>query len=128
MKKLSKRYAGYLVRKSMRYVADHPADFIRLGIMSGIVLSSGDTCMASKASENAASGFDKVMDPISKVKDFVVGPLGGVLTIGGIICVGTGLVKGENRDLVGKGLGATGGGAVIMNADDIVTGVQGCLM
>ena len=131
MKKLSKRYAGFCVRKSMRYVADHPADFIRLGIMTGIALSSGDTCMASSTSASGGffSGFDSVLKPLKSVSDFATLGLGPVLTGGGIFCLATGLIKGDYRDLIGKGAATTCGGAVFMNADSIVDGLySGCLM
>lgn len=127
MKKFSKRYAGYVVKKSMRYVKEHPAEFVQLGVMAGIVLTSGDSCMAASL-DGASNGFDKVMDPLIKVKNFVCGPLGGALTLGGLITLGYGFTQGQNRDVMGKGIGVAGGGGVLLNADSLLDGVSGCLM
>ncbi|KHM50672.1 hypothetical protein NZ47_12100 [Anaerovibrio lipolyticus] len=127
MKKFSKRYAGYVVKKSMRYVKEHPAEFLKLGVMAGIVLSSGDTSFAGTTT-NAQNGFDSVMKPVNYVKNFVCGPLGGALTLGGIITLGYGFTQGQNRDVMGKGIGVAAGGGVLLNADDLLDGVMGCLM
>lgn len=126
MKKLSKRYVGYVVKKSMRYVKKHPADFIRIGIMAGVVLSSGDSCFAAKVEQ--VKGFEKVSESLNNGLTFVTHSLGGLMAIGGTAVVGVNLVKGENRDLIGKGAGVAGGGALMYNADSLVENVTGCLM
>ena len=127
MKKFSKRYAKYSVKKSMKYVGEHKADFIRLGIMTGVVLFSNDSCLA-KTSDLSGGAFSSMMTPLTNAKDFVVNAVGPLLFGGGIVAVGGGLIKGDSRDIVGKGVAVAGGGGLMMNADTLIDSVSGCLM
>jgi len=126
MKKFSKRYAGYLVKKSLKYVRNHPADFIRLGIMTGVVLSTNDSCLAKTLSEGGK--WSSMMEPLNNVKDLCVDVIGPLLFGGGVIVTGGKLIKGESRDTMGTGVAVAGGGGLMMNADTIVDSVSGCLM
>lgn len=126
MRKFSKRYAGYVVKKSMKYVGEHKADFIRLGIMTGVVLSTSDSCFAKELS--SGGGFSSMLTPLNNVKEFAVDYLGPFLFGGGVIFTGGKLVKGESRDTLGTGIGVAAGGGLMMNADTLIGAVGGCLM
>ncbi|WP_407396724.1 hypothetical protein [Anaerovibrio sp.] len=126
MKKFSKRYAKYVTKKSMKYVGDHKADFIRLGIMTGVVLFSNDSCFAKEIGDGGT--FSSMMKPLTNAEKFVTDVVGPLLFGGGLVAVGGGLIKGDSRDIVGKGVAVAGGGGVMMNADTLIGTVGGCLM
>lgn len=128
MRKLSKRYADYVAKKSFKYVMNHKADFFRLGMMALTVLSTNDVCFAGEVNKTAAKGWDKVIKPVESLGDFVTGPLAYFAGAGGICAAAGGLIKGEYRDLVGKGLAVTGGSGLFIGAGEIMEEGTGCLM
>ena len=115
-----------LSKKTAEIWYNHRLELIYAGVLMGTLCVLPDTSFAQSTEAQSSNAFTKLLGtPLSKLSDFVTVGIGGTMAAAGIGKAVYEKFVSQNQQGMGTAVGLVGGGAVLANADSLISGVTG---